>query len=174
MLDGLYEFYIFNLYVEQILLEGDQVDARLRIFRTLLSPLLPRPFFCGNGESRADALARIARRESEEVCSSGTLVEERMFLASLADVPEDVVLVAVALNGQEFPLQARNASGFTITEVVHSNDTRGYTLKVPFDHPAVERQVKYQITAAPGSFSRLSHADVCASSPSRTKPRSSL
>lgn len=51
VLDGLHEVYIFNLYVEQILLEGDHLDARLRIFRTLVTPLLPRPLFCENRES---------------------------------------------------------------------------------------------------------------------------
>lgn len=144
MLDGLYEFYIFNLYVEQVLLEGDQLDARLRIFRTLVTPLLPRPFFCENSESVADVLVRMVQREGEQACSSGTLVEERMFLVRLADVPEDVVLVAVALNGREFQLQASNTSGFAIAEVLHGNNTRGYALKVPFDHPAVRRQVKHQ------------------------------
>lgn len=142
MSDGLYEFHVFNLYVEQILLEGDQVDARLRIFRTLVTPLLPRPLFCENSESIGDMLVRIIQHKMKLVCSSGTLLEERMFLAYLGDVPEDVVLVAVGLNGQEFPLQAKNMPGFTITEVVHTNNTRGYTLKVPFDHPVVIQQVK--------------------------------
>ncbi|CAF89581.1 unnamed protein product [Tetraodon nigroviridis] len=105
-LDGLYEFYVFNLYVEQILLEGDQVDARLRVFRTLVTPLLPRPLFCENG------------------AYTGTLLAERMFLAYLGDVPEDVVLVSVGLNGQEFPLQAQTLTGFTVTEVAHANNTR--------------------------------------------------
>lgn len=52
--DGLNEFYIFNLYVEQILLDEDQVDARLRLFRTLVTPLLPRPLVRVNGESAGD------------------------------------------------------------------------------------------------------------------------
>lgn len=144
MLDGLYEFYIFNLYVEQVLLEGDQVDARLRIFRTLVTPLLPRPFFCENSEWLAEVLVRAVQREGEQACSPGTLVEERVFLVHLADVPEDVVLVAVALNGRQFQLPAGNTSGFAVAEALHGNNTRGYALKVPFDHPAVRRQVKQQ------------------------------
>lgn len=140
--DGLHEFYIFNLYVEQLLLKGDEIDARLRIFRTLVTPLLPRPLFCENSESIGDMLVRIIRHTINLVCCSGTLLEERMFLAYLGDIPEDVVLVTVCLNGQEFPLQAKTMTGFTITEVVHTNNTRGYTLKVPFDHPLVIQQVK--------------------------------
>lgn len=55
-MNGLFEFYIFNLYVEQLLLEGDQIDARLRFFRTLVTPLLPRPLFWENSESIGDML----------------------------------------------------------------------------------------------------------------------
>lgn len=141
VLDGLYEFYIFNLYVEQILLEGDQVDTRLRISRTLVTPLLPRPLFCENSESIGDLLVRIIQHRIKLVGFSGTLVEERVFLAYLSNVPKDVVLVAVGLNGQEFPLQDKPTTGFTVTEVVHT-DTHGYTLKVPFDHPVVIQQVR--------------------------------
>lgn len=78
-----------------------------------------------------------------------------MFLAYLGDVPEDVVLVSVGLNGQEFPLQAQTLTGFTVTEVAHANNTRGYTLKVPFDHPVVQQQVKY--LRSPCSTWRLQH-----------------
>lgn len=93
------------------------------------------------------------RREGEQARSSGTLVEERVFLVHLADVPEDVVLVAVALNGHQFQLRAGNASGFAIAEVLHGNNTRGYALTVPFDHPAVRRQVEHQQPLLGGSFS---------------------
>lgn len=61
----------------------------------------------------------------------------------LGDVPEDVVLVAVSLNEREFVIRDKETTGFALTEVVHANKTRGYILKVPFDHPAVTQQVKY-------------------------------
>lgn len=113
---------------------------------------------------------RVVQREGEQACSSGTLVEERAFLLRLADVPEDVVLVAVALNGREFQLQAGNASGFTVAEVLHGNSTRGYALKVPFHHPAVRRQVRRQQPPLQVELQQLSHDGTCASSPSRTEP----
>ncbi|TWW63071.1 hypothetical protein D4764_03G0000790 [Takifugu flavidus] len=128
--DGLKEFYIFNLYVEQILLDEDQIDARLGLFRTLVTPLLPRPLLCVNE----------------------TLFEERTFLVYLGDIPEDVALVAVSLNGREFSLQEIMID-FTVTAVAHTNNTHGYTLKVPFDHPVVIQQfskhdnaMKYTVT----------------------------
>lgn len=61
MSDGLHECYVFNLYVEQISLEEDRVDARLRIFRTLVTPLLPRPLLCENGEAAVDVIGRMGR-----------------------------------------------------------------------------------------------------------------
>nr|XP_046237646.1 uncharacterized protein LOC124055071 [Scatophagus argus] len=114
----LYEFYIFDLYLEQMSVDEDHADTRLRFHRTLTTSLLPRPIYT---ENRA-------------------ALEERMFTVYLGDVPADVELVAVHLNGQEFTVPFRNASSHTITKVVHPNDTRGYTLKVPFDDPVVVQQ----------------------------------
>ncbi|XP_070786318.1 uncharacterized protein [Enoplosus armatus] len=114
----LYEFYVFDLYLEQISVDEDHIDTRLRFHRTLATPLLPRPVFTENR----------------------TVLEERTFAVYLGDVPEDVALAAVHLNGQEFTVPFTNASSHTITEVVHPNNTHGFTLKVPFDDPVVIQQ----------------------------------
>ena len=65
-----------------------------------------------------------------------------MFTVYLGDVPEDVELVVVHLNGQEFTVPFTNTSSHSITKVAHPNNTHGYTLKVPFDDPVVMQQVK--------------------------------
>lgn len=140
--DGLYEFYIFNLYVEQILLDDEQIDARLGLFRTLVTPPLPRPLFCINGESAGDVLGGSSRIKLQLVGFPETLSEERMFLVYLGDIPEDVALVAVSLNGREFSLR-EIMTDFTLAADVHTNNTHGYTLKVPFDHSVVIQQVKH-------------------------------
>ncbi|XP_070711320.1 uncharacterized protein [Pempheris klunzingeri] len=114
----LYEFYIFHFYLEQILVDEDHVETRLRFHRTLITPLLPRPIFTENQ----------------------TVLEERTFTVHLGDVPEDVELAAVHLNGQEFAVPFTNTSSCTITKVVHPNNTHCYTLKVPFDDPVVIQQ----------------------------------
>lgn len=102
-------------------------------------------------------------------------MEERLFLAHVGDIPEDVLLVAIGLNGQEFPLDAKTETSFAITEVVHPNNTCGYTLKVPFNHPVVIQQVKYWQNHVPhGSFSLLNHVEMCRSSPGMTKPCTTL
>ncbi|XP_033465018.2 uncharacterized protein LOC117245646 [Epinephelus lanceolatus] len=114
----LYEFYIYHLNLEQISVDEDQVETRLRFHRTLATPLLPRPVFTENR----------------------TVLEEHTFVVYLGDVPEDVELASVNLNGQEFTVPLTNTSSHTITKVVHPNSTHGYTLKVPFDDPVVEEK----------------------------------
>ncbi|XP_030609903.1 uncharacterized protein LOC115797461 isoform X2 [Archocentrus centrarchus] len=115
---SLYEFYIFNLYVEQILLDHDYVETMLQFRRTLVTPLLPCTIFTNNQ----------------------TVIEEQMFTIYLGDVPEDVQLVSVQLNGQDVALAFISASTHNITEVLHPNTTHGYTLKVLFSDPAVKQK----------------------------------
>lgn len=122
VIDKLYEFYIFHLYFEQILVDEDRLETRVRFQRTLATPLLPRPIFTENQ----------------------IVLEERTFTVYLGDVPADVELAAIYLNGQEFTASFTNASRHNVTQVVHPNNTHGYILKVPFDDPAVQLQVKSQ------------------------------
>lgn len=100
-------------------MDEDGVETRLRCQRTLNTPLLPRPVLTENQ----------------------TVLEEHTFTVYLGDVPTDVKLAAVHLNGQEFTVPFTNASRYTITQV-DLNNTHGYTLKVPFDDPAVIQQVR--------------------------------
>ncbi|XP_068612173.1 zona pellucida protein AX 4 [Brachionichthys hirsutus] len=113
----LYEFYVFELYLEQISVDED--DTRVRFHRTLSTPLLPRPVF---SEDR-------------------TVPEERLFTVYLGDVPLDLELIAVVLKGKEYAVPFTNKIGSTVTEVIHPNDTRGYTMEVPFDDPDVFQQL---------------------------------
>lgn len=70
-----------------------------------------------------------------------------IFTVYLGELPEDVVLAAVHLNGKEYVLPFANTSSHTITKVTYANKTQGYTLKVPFDHPAVVKKVKLSLTS---------------------------
>ncbi|XP_063756406.1 uncharacterized protein LOC134875730 isoform X1 [Eleginops maclovinus] len=114
----LYEVYFFDLYLEQVSLAEDHMDTRLRFRKTLTTPLLPRPVFTENK----------------------TVPEERVFTVYLGDVPDDVALVAVHLNGQAFTVPFMNALGHTITKVIHPNNTHGYTLKVSMEDPVIRQQ----------------------------------
>ncbi|XP_056225237.1 uncharacterized protein LOC130164493 [Seriola aureovittata] len=116
--DDLYEYYVFHLYLEQISVDEDHVDTRLRFHRTLSTPLLPRPVFTENR----------------------TIHEEHVFTIYLGDVPDDVELAAVNLNGHKCTIPFTNTSSHTITKVAHPNNTHGYTLRVPFGDPVVIQQ----------------------------------
>ncbi|XP_032365436.1 uncharacterized protein LOC116680919 [Etheostoma spectabile] len=117
---NLYKFSIFHLYLEQISVDEDQGDTRLRIHRMLATPLLPCPIFTENR----------------------TVSEERVFTVYLGDIPKDVELVAVNLNGQDFTVPFTNTSSHNIEKVVVPNHTHGYILKVPFEDPVMQQIIK--------------------------------
>lgn len=75
---------------------------------------------------------------------SGTVLAEMAFTVYLGEVPEDIVLVAVHLNGEGYGLPFANQSSHSITKVTYANNTQGYTLKVLFAHPMVEK-VKHHL-----------------------------
>lgn len=67
---------------------------------------------------------------------------EQSFSVFLGDLPADVILAAVSLNGEELVVPFENASRFTLVEESQQDDTRGYVLKVPLDDAVVMQQVK--------------------------------
>ncbi|XP_035531642.1 uncharacterized protein LOC118338448 [Morone saxatilis] len=115
---NLNEYYVFHLYLEQMMVDEDNLETRIRLYRTLATPLMPHPIFTENQ----------------------TLLEDRTFTVYLEDVPEDVELTDVHLNGHKYTLPFNNTSSQTITKVVHPNNTCGYTLKVPFDDPIIVQE----------------------------------
>lgn len=66
---------------------------------------------------------------------------ERTFTVYLGEVPEDVILAVVHLNGEGYELPFAHQSSHSISKVTYANNSQGYTLKVPFDHPVVETKV---------------------------------
>lgn len=73
------------------------------------------------------------------------------FTVYLGEVPEDVVLAAVSLNGEEYVLPFASPERHTIRRAVYANNTQGYTLTVPFAHPVVERKVNFPPPLCSGS-----------------------
>ncbi|XP_068164956.1 uncharacterized protein [Antennarius striatus] len=151
------EFYTFEIYVEQISVDEDDVDTRLRFHKTLTTPLLPRPIF---SEDR-------------------TVFEEQMFTVYLGDVPLDVELIAVILKDTEYNVPPfTNKPGSIITQVIQPNDTRSYTMKVPFEDSDVLQQlnkeekaveyrldINYTLTVLPEKKLFFHQASVTASTP---------
>ncbi|XP_061814864.1 uncharacterized protein [Nerophis lumbriciformis] len=107
----LYEFYTFHLHLEQLF---EKKATRLRLHRILATPLRRHPLLTQNQ----------------------TVVEEHMFTVYLGNVPEDVELLSFQLNGHEMLQPFANTSAYVET-IVQENNEHGYTLKVPFDDPAI-------------------------------------
>lgn len=68
--------------------------------------------------------------------------EERVFTVYLGNIPFDVELVAIELNGQEISVPTAMQMGYSITRVPEDGDnTFAYILRVPFEDPFVVKQV---------------------------------
>lgn len=111
----LYEFYTFHVYLEQMF-EDEDAETRLRLHRMLTTPLLPRPLLTQNR----------------------SVLEERLFQVYLGDVPQDVRLVLLRLNGRE----ALYTNSCSVAAVAQPSRGHGYLLKVSFDDPAVTQRVE--------------------------------
>lgn len=79
---------------------------------------------------------------TEHLKLPGTDPEEQNFSVFLGDLPADVILTAVSLNGEKLVVPFENASRFTLVEESQQDDTHGYVLKVPLDDAVVMQQVK--------------------------------
>lgn len=119
--DGIFEFYIFNLYLKQTSMDERHEETALRFHRTLITPLLPSSLFT---EDQTD-------------------VGEGTFTIYLGKVPRDVELISLQLNGQGFVLPFSDSVAYTLTEMINSNKSHSYTLKVPLDDPIVIQEASF-------------------------------
>uniref|UniRef100_A0A3B5KUN0 ZP domain-containing protein n=1 Tax=Xiphophorus couchianus TaxID=32473 RepID=A0A3B5KUN0_9TELE len=122
--DGLFEFYIFNLYLKQTSVDERHEETVLWFHRNLVTPLLSSP-----------------------LVTEDTDVEDGTFSINLGKVPRDVELTSVQLNGQEFAVPFSDSIAYTLTEVRHSNQSHSYTLKVPLHDPIVIQEFSKENTA---------------------------
>uniref|UniRef100_A0A672HJU2 Uncharacterized protein n=1 Tax=Salarias fasciatus TaxID=181472 RepID=A0A672HJU2_SALFA len=97
--------------------DGSSLDTRHRAVRRLQTPpVCRRPFSLNK-----------------------TVDGQQGFRVSLENVPDDVVLEEVWINGN---LMAESPEpGFRVRPVLHANGSRGYELQLPFEDPAVRREV---------------------------------
>lgn len=65
-----------------------------------------------------------------------------MFSIYLGNIPADVFLEEVLINGKQLLVSGEPKLGLSIRPVVHLNGSRGYELQLPFDDPAVRWTVR--------------------------------
>uniref|UniRef100_A0A3Q3XC92 ZP domain-containing protein n=1 Tax=Mola mola TaxID=94237 RepID=A0A3Q3XC92_MOLML len=102
--------HVFSLLYE----DGSSIDTRHRILRVLDTPLLCHPPF-------------------------KTMSDDQVFSIYLGNIPSDVLLDKVWINGKQLRVSDGAERGFTISPVVHANGSRAYELRLPFEDPIVHQ-----------------------------------
>lgn len=77
---------------------------------------------------------------SELFVSLDTVVDDQVFSIYLGNIPADVVLEDVWINGKK--LEMAEKLSYSISPLVHSNGSRAYQLRLPFEDPIVQRTVR--------------------------------
>ncbi|XP_017294450.1 uncharacterized protein LOC108249520 [Kryptolebias marmoratus] len=121
---GIFEFYIINLYLKQTLVDEYHEETALRFHRTLVSPLLPYSVVTEDRTVKADGV-----------------------FTTYLEVPEDVELTSVQLNGKAFKVPFGDNLAYTLAEAVNLNNTHSYTLTVPLHDPVVIQQFSQENAA---------------------------
>ncbi|XP_070705205.1 uncharacterized protein [Pempheris klunzingeri] len=106
----LYE-HVYSLLYE----DGSSVDTKLRMLRVLDTPLLCRlPFILDQ-----------------------TTSDDRVFSVYLGNVPADVILVDVRINGEQLVESESAKRGYSIHPILHTNGSRAYNFQLPFQDATV-------------------------------------
>uniref|UniRef100_A0A3P8TN29 ZP domain-containing protein n=1 Tax=Amphiprion percula TaxID=161767 RepID=A0A3P8TN29_AMPPE len=111
----LYE-HVFSLLYE----DGSNIDTRHRMLRVLDTPLVCRPPFSLNRK---------------------TVDGGKEFNVYLGNIPTDVILEDVWINGKRLPMSETSQQGFNISPVVHTNGSRSYEFRLPFEDENVHWMV---------------------------------
>lgn len=147
VIDGVYhELYTVQLTYQQKLVDQNGVETKYNAFQQMATPAIPRTLFSINRElgwiSNGHAIAALRVKFTTTLLSlPETTPEERVFKVFLGNIPFDVELVSLEMNGQEFSLSAAMQMGCSITRVPQENNTFAYILTVPFDAQFVVKQV---------------------------------
>ncbi|KAK7171029.1 hypothetical protein R3I94_001054 [Phoxinus phoxinus] len=119
VMEGMYhELYTVQLTYQQTLVDQNGVDTKYNAFQQMATPAISRIPFSINQ----------------------TTPDERVFTVYLGNIPFDVELVSLELNGQEFSVSAAMQIGCSITRVPQDNNTFAYIVMVPFDAQFVVKQ----------------------------------
>ena len=68
--------------------------------------------------------------------------DDQVFTIYLGNIPSDVLLDNVWINGRQLRVSDGSERGFTVSPVVHANGSRAYELRLPFEDPMVHQTVR--------------------------------
>ncbi|TRY94235.1 hypothetical protein DNTS_028579, partial [Danionella cerebrum] len=112
------EMYTVQLTYRQTVVDHKGVATTQNVVRQMDTEPIPRPLYSVNQ----------------------TNPSERIFTVYLGNVPFDVELVSVELNGHEVPVLNAIQMGYSISRVSEDNSTFAYILRVSFDDKFVMKQ----------------------------------
>ncbi|KAM4529226.1 uncharacterized protein V3H82_027405 [Fundulus diaphanus] len=104
--------HVFSLVFD----DGHSVDTKHRTFKVLETPLICRPPFSLNQ----------------------TIGEHQEFKVYLGNIPTDVILEEIWINGQHPLMLGKPEQGLSISPIVHVNGSKAYELRLPFNDPTVQ------------------------------------
>ncbi|XP_030260172.1 uncharacterized protein LOC115573522 isoform X3 [Sparus aurata] len=115
------EMYVIFLMYEHVFSllydDGSSIDTRHRMLRVLDTPLLCRPPFSFDQ----------------------TTSDDQVFSVYLGNIPADVLLEEVQINGKQLMMSEGVGLGYSISPIVHINGSRAYELRLPFEDTLVYR-----------------------------------
>ncbi|XP_043101616.1 zona pellucida protein AX 4 isoform X2 [Puntigrus tetrazona] len=110
--------YAVVLTYQQVFVDQRGVKTEYNVVRQMATPPIPYPPFSVNQ----------------------TVTEERVFTVYLGNIPFDVELVSVELNGKEVSTSSATQMGYFLNKVPESNITFSCIIRVPFDDQVVVKQ----------------------------------
>ncbi|KAK5598683.1 hypothetical protein CRENBAI_006167 [Crenichthys baileyi] len=114
------EFYMVHLMYEHVFSllfdDGHNIDTKHRTFKVLETPLICRPPFSFNK----------------------TISDHQEFTVYLGNIPTNVILEEIWINGQRLLMLGKPQQGLSISPIVHVNGSQAYELRLPFNDPVVQ------------------------------------
>uniref|UniRef100_A0A672RNI8 Zona pellucida protein AX 4 n=1 Tax=Sinocyclocheilus grahami TaxID=75366 RepID=A0A672RNI8_SINGR len=120
-----YELYMVQLTYQQVFVDQHGVKTMHNVVRQMAIPPIPYPLFFFSVNQ--------------------TIPEERVFMVYLGNIPFDVELVSVELNGEEISVLTATEMGYSITRVPEGNNTFAYIIRVPFGDQFVVKAFEYSL-----------------------------
>lgn len=72
-----------------------------------------------------------------------TTSDDQVFSVYLGNIPADVLLEEVQINGKQLMMSEGVGLGYSISPIVHINGSRAYELRLPFEDTLVYRMVRF-------------------------------
>ncbi|MEQ2210049.1 hypothetical protein XENOCAPTIV_007753, partial [Xenoophorus captivus] len=163
------EFYMVPLMYEHVFSlvsdDGHIIDTKHRTFKVLETPLICRPPFSLNSKVSGFEISKdlIPVTASYRLKMSGcllvvflsaeTISDHQEFTVYLGNIPTNVILEEIWINGQRLLMLGKPQQGLSISPIVHVNSSQAYELQLPFNDPVcMEGGISFSIVKQSSSL----------------------